>query len=113
MVSEAVLDIAIEKLSSQEYTPTSPCEYSSQGGLQLCAAAAVAVAMEAVAGGDTAANEFGQELGETRDFGLVMNKFEENGVSAELCKKIFQRNDSLPHNSRTEEVIDFLRTELS
>lgn len=78
----------------------SPASYSPDGHLVLCAASCIAFAALSVREGRSAAEAFRAALTtRERDFSLEQ-VFAEVGLSAEACRAIRERNDSLAPSER-------------
>jgi hypothetical protein len=103
-----VLERAIYIIRTQGPTPSSPGE-RRDGGVALCAAAAIASAGLELAGLHQRRAEFEEGLVASKSTDPIRQVFEEFGWSVGLCNRTVASNDEFDPRVREESVVKFLR----
>lgn len=104
-----VVEEAIHLIRIQGPTPNSPGERRSDGGVALCAAAALACAGLKLAGLSERQGRFEEELVSSESADSIRKVFMELGWSIELCDRAVMKNDHLPQSLRREGVMQYLQ----
>ena len=104
-----VVNKAIGIIETQGPTPLSPGVRKHDGGVALCAAAALAHAGLEVSGRPQRITEFHEEILRAKSAEPIRKVFGELGWSTEICDRAVYKNDSLRGAARQAGVIGYLK----
>ena len=110
MISQDIMQLAIDRINGQGPTPVSPCSVTRQGTIRLCAAAAVASAGLRSTLGCQASDQFEAELAARKDREVVRQAYRRLGWDLQDCDAKMIYNDAQTGNQRRANVIRFLAT---
>ena len=103
------IDRAAGLIAQQDATPKSPGVKTADGGVALCAAAALAVAGLEIRGKVDEAETLRERIAESGSVDDVRKVFAEHDWSAETCEAVLIANDRLPPERRTAGVLAHFR----
>ena len=104
-----VVDRAVRLIARQGATPTSPGTRTADGGVALCAGAALAVAGLEIRGEAGEAEAFRDRIAESGSTDDIREVFAEQGWPAAECDAAVIMNDRLSSKRRTAGVLAHFR----
>lgn len=104
-----VVEEAMQIIRTQGPTPDSPAERKPDGGIALCAAAALASAGLRLEGSAERRQRFEEELLILKSTDPIREVFKELGWSVEVCNKAVIASDSFARSVRRESVLEYFR----
>jgi hypothetical protein len=104
-----VVEEAIHIIQTQGPTPYTPGERRSDGGIALCAAAALAYAGLTLAGFSERLRQFEEELVASKSVDSIRKVFKELGWSEALCNTTMSKNDGFTPSARRRGVMLYLQ----
>jgi hypothetical protein len=102
-----IVKLAAERFAVQQIAPKSPCAFTANGDLALCAAAMLAWAGLTVRHGAAEAQQFEKRLAASGSKSLLEDTFQRLGWSAEQCRRVLEFNDSAAAPERKPKILGF------
>ncbi len=105
-----VVQQAIQTIKTQGPTPITPGEMRSDGGVALCAAAALAAAGLKHARLPERLKQFEEEIVAAKSKDSIRRVFAELGWPVALCERSMAKNDGFASTVRREGVLQYLQS---